>query len=668
LWRLSTRWIWLIGGVFAALLLITLVGNIVLSFQKEPLLKSLNQHLSHEVKVGQVSYFFPSWLLIQDAAIQDDQVLDANNQIKISSILLKISLQKSFKKHQLLIDKIVFSKVESSQGYLQSFLHEHSSQIMTFIENLPQEDVQIEGQEIRLLENMKEEKKNILQGDFFMRRRGNHLEGKGAFAYGEVSKKLDNPLSFQFAGNYDAKGFRFDRFELLHPLFCTDFWGQFKKDQLEFRGYVFTRRPSSRPGKEKFVIANSIPRNIKKLKKFWQSKIVDLYVLDIDGLVSFSFPQILLNKLHFTVNNVPFRIRGAVDLKLPLSFAFNVISRWDESSEGKPRALDLRLKGVLEERFLSVNGEGQILYLAQKETNIPLEKISFQFSPLQIGLESSGKSSFHLEKGKISFWTNGNEHRLTLDGLKALLNMQGPLALLNVQGPFYEGKLQAKIWVETQYLPMRMNSRVTVEDVPAFKLEELLVHFAKVNGKLSSEFYLQNYPDIELKGTIGVKTGRLSNYDFFNWLGATLGIENLKEMDFQDISSKFFVDRRGAGLDFIHIDAHDLGVDGYFYVDKNSLVSSQLSLIFGRDLLKKSLRFRPILGMFEKDVSSLEFKFQLSGNFHQMNFQWLPSESKKRIQERIPDFIERIIESRIDSMIQPEKEKEKVDVDKKEEN
>ena len=47
------------------------------------------------------------------------------------------------------------------------------------------------------------------------------------------------------------------------------------------------------------------------------------------------------------------------------------------------------------------------------------------------------------------------------------------------------------------------------------------------------------------------------------------------------------------------------------------------------------------------------FTFQLSGRQEAMNFSRMPSPHKNMIRERIPNFVERIIERRIDEMMAP---------------
>ena len=57
--------------------------------------------------------------------------------------------------------------------------------------------------------------------------------------------------------------------------------------------------------------------------------------------------------------------------------------------------------------------------------------------------------------------------------------------------------------------------------------------------------------------------------------------------------------------------------------------------------------------IFGDDIPMVLFNFQLSGRQEAMNFQWMPSPHKNMIQERIPNFVERIIERRIDEMMAP---------------
>ena len=98
----------------------------------------------------------------------------------------------------------------------------------------------------------------------------------------------------------------------------------------------------------------------------------------------------------------------------------------------------------------------------------------------------------------------------------------------------------------------------------------------------------------------------------------------------------------------------DVEVGGYFRLDRNQLVNSRLSLLFSREVLEDSPRFKLILKLLGRDFADLSFDFQLSGLLHDINFKWLDSYFKKRVRDSIPDFIERGLERKIDNIMRKE--------------
>jgi hypothetical protein len=70
-----------------------------------------------------------------------------------------------------------------------------------------------------------------------------------------------------------------------------------------------------------------------------------------------------------------------------------------------------------------------------------------------------------------------------------------------------------------------------------------------------------------------------------------------------------------------------------------------------RDLLQTSSKFRPLLKVLQSDMPFLTFDFQLSGRVEAMNFKWLESDFKKKVQDYIPNFIERHIEKKVEEAI-----------------
>jgi len=197
---------------------------------------------------------------------------------------------------------------------------------------------------------------------------------------------------------------------------------------------------------------------------------------------------------------------------------------------------------------------------------------------------------------------------------------------------------------------------MVLTDVDTDALEELAIHFAKFNGRMSSRMDFTNTPRLDLSGNLDIYDGQMTDLAFFDWLGDSFRLPDLKAIDFARATAKFSINGEHIRLRDIRLETGDVRIGGYFDVDDKNLVSSRLSLALSQELLRKSPKFRPILKIFEGDTSHLGFDFRLSGNMGTMNFQWLPSEVKRKIQSRIPDFIERKIERSVDEIIEDDPE------------
>ena len=127
---------------------------------------------------------------------------------------------------------------------------------------------------------------------------------------------------------------------------------------------------------------------------------------------------------------------------------------------------------------------------------------------------------------------------------------------------------------------------------------------------------------------------------------------DLSKIDFDKLSMGFFVDDKGSGLKKIHLISEDLDVQGYFTLFENDLVSGKVSLMLTKEVLKGSSKFAPLMRRIGKDISLVNFDFQLSSPFQAMNFKWLESEFKQRLQDYLPSRWETRIEKGLESEIE----------------
>jgi hypothetical protein len=293
------------------------------------------------------------------------------------------------------------------------------------------------------------------------------------------------------------------------------------------------------------------------------------------------------------------------------------------------------------------------LSFASERNSKGLERVESTFKNADFSFGSKSELLTNIEKVAISFWTNTNdEHKITLHDVKSTFNYRSyPLKLFEANSEFYDGTMHLRSWMNTAEFPMKIIAIADIKDADPTKLEELSVHFAKVHGLLSGQINFKNTPVYDLSGQFNFNQGTLTNYNFFQWMADTFALPSLLEIKFNQATTSVTANSKNSGLSNIYVDAPDVKIKGYFTIDNEDLVSSKLSLTFSRELLQQSPKFQSILKSI--DDQYLSFNFQLSGNQHALNFKWLDSESKEKIRARIPDFIERIIERRVDTMMAP---------------
>jgi hypothetical protein len=316
---------------------------------------------------------------------------------------------------------------------------------------------------------------------------------------------------------------------------------------------------------------------------------------------------------------------------------------------------DVTFSGYWKEKALHTDGQAKIDFIDQGEVSLSPKKAEVGFKDLSFYLDQFKRPHMDLAVGDIVYWTSKREHKLSIKEVRVAGNTKEEgLKVIEVNAPFYDGSLNGTVWIDSLQVPSKITSNMILTDVDTDALEELLVHFAKFNGRMSSKMNFTNLPQWDLSGDITIYDGTLTDLAFFIWLSDSFRLPDLRAIDFGRVSARFLVNREYAQLSDILLQTQDVHVGGYFRVDGKDLVASKLSLGLSQDLLYKSPKFKPVLKIFPKEASPLGFDFQLSGNLNAMNFQWLPSEVKQKIQKRIPDFVERMIEKDVDAMMETE--------------
>jgi hypothetical protein len=174
------------------------------------------------------------------------------------------------------------------------------------------------------------------------------------------------------------------------------------------------------------------------------------------------------------------------------------------------------------------------------------------------------------------------------------------------------------------------------------------------HGLLSGNFDLQTSKNIELTGALKLHHGNFDDSDFQAWMVKTLQMPSLDHVSNADSSCHFKIDGTMLGrrqqllLDDLKLKTDNFDLNGFFHLDADDFVSSQIAIRFSKKLLGESPIGRKIIGLVQGAAWAFPFEFSLSGNMSKMNFQWDNSPLKNKVRQHMFSFIQRMIDQHMD--------------------
>ncbi|MBI5416305.1 MAG: hypothetical protein HZA29_05770 [Candidatus Omnitrophica bacterium] len=647
------------AGIVAVLfiLVVTVVFNILLGLSRVRIVQAANAPINDRLDIGYIGYVFPNIVVLKGVAIHGRDSLTPAQRLSIPTVTAEFSVLEFVIRQNVTIRKIKFYSPYVHDGYFRDFLSRNGKQLMTFLLELPRVDFRFSVKEALwdFTRGAGSPDHTYLNFIFSLRK-------ETVSVHGHVRRdKFGVPLQFDFKGLLIDDGILIDNLDIQRKNLYLKLWGALQKGQLRLNGFSFF---DTYPREEyQLVKANRGGRVQSYLQKFrkippgvnFDDK--DVYLIDMDCLARLAPPKVHVDHLNFSLNDTPVSIEGDLSFAEPFSVDLNILA---DPARSKTFALknlqkvQWHIAGALRDKTFTSDNDLAIIFDKARNPNFPFERMDGSLKGLQFSVDQYARPELRVGQGEVIF--RGAEHlrRLALENLRMSLNvLNKKLRMVEVRAPFYGGELAGKFWLTTGPSASRLDGAVALNDVDVSGLDELLFDFARAQGRLFGRVHLTSVPRLNLDGQFDVYNGELEKFAFFQWLAGTFHLPSLQKIDFRQVSSGFSADADALKFQGILLKSGDVNIDGYFNVDKDNLVSSYLSLAFSKRLLGESPKFRPILKIFGEDVPAVIFDFQLSGMQDAMNFQWLPSRHKSMIQERIPDFIERIIERNIDEMIAP---------------
>lgn len=652
----------LLRFLFLFFLILTISLNLALVKITPGLFSLVGGLFTHDIIVRNVFFVPPNFFAVWDTRLLTRGPSPSPVAV-IPLTLLKFSIADLYSRPHGIISQAVVFHPQIQFNSAQKFLRDNARMILKIIQLFPAESLEIAVRKSALdIDSLTGRGLAGFTGTMTIKNREMRswgtlrLDNPNGRVRPEVtpSTQGNNDWYFRFKGQAVPQGFSFDDLIVQNTGFFMQCWGEFFKNQLTIKGFAFLR-------KKKSDQASPASQSVweRMMAAFWKPRAPDrdpensTYILDIDSRMRFSFDRVTVEKFYASVNNVAVHAQGGLALTDSPSYVMGIsLVPLPKNKSLFFKEFSISVSGLLNRRSVLSQGKVTVLFPQERLLKIPLEKLDLDFEGLTIVPAWQHRRAM-LKHCNVSALFSGKEHQLHFDDLNFQWSqLKEHFTVFGFDSPFYEGFLKGHLWIDTGE-GMRIISGVQLTDVNARDIENLLIYFSKIQGRLSSRFFMNLYPDFDLKGQAEVLQGRLDNFVFFDWLSDTFYLPGLRLLPFEKISTEFFVGKQGnAGLDKIQLSSKDVELTGYFNLDQNQIVSSKLTLSFAKQMLSESPKFRPILKVFEEDPA-LTFDFQLSGNQEAVNFQWLDSECKQKIQSYIPDFIEHRIEKNIDDSLNP---------------
>jgi hypothetical protein len=571
----------------------------------------------------------------------------------------------------LVISHVYLSGTRTDYYEIVRFFRDNFQKIIDFIRHLPVQDIRLLFNKARLDLVTQGSNLSYITADLALQIKDNGLFISGAFGRDKESIISENgyktrsiirglPLRCNFRGTVTKEGLSIEKLELKRENIFSQLWGNTDGNIFRMHGYTFINTffrevDYLEPALNFLQRANIFLRGIPTAPEYVNPPFSDLNVLDIDFQVNLKYPRLEIERLNFSLNNIPISITGGVDFAQPISLDLVVsstLAHLEKPGAENFKKIELALKGTVDKEEFKASGRLNLDFVKQKKSQTPLERIEFTFGDLNLKFLEFPVLKMYLREADIFCHTDSNDYKILVQYFNSIFDLNDPrFKYMGFNSRFYDGFLKGKAVLDWKQSPPKITSDIRIKGVSANRLEGVLIHFSKVFGKLDSQMRFSSYPHLSLKGGMAIRKGYIMNFEFFKWLADFFNLPSLKRVDFGRATTNFTVNEKGASLLKMRLESQDVNVKGYFGLGQDSMVSSKLFLSLSRRKLKESPKFTPVLRLVSPELNSLSFDFQLSGNLNTMNFQWLESTFKNELQDAIPGFIQRKIERTVEEAI-----------------
>lgn len=666
-------------SLLAALFFSLLIINHYVAKYKGKIEQDLCKQFNQQILIGSLSYWPPNFIILKDVSIAGYGLAKESVSFSIQKVKLAISLSVFLDKKRFLINEIYLAKPAIYFPNIPKInLIEYSlavcadiKQFIMFFNPLVDPNIvkfSMKGGHL-ILPKSAYPLTNVDINSLEIKRGGSIL-GNGSILIAGFSPAANvvntgnrgavGSFDYRFKGRFGQKGIAIDDLMFKKENFYAKFWGAIDRDVLRLKGFAFLGKFSSYLASNIYSGFSPIGKFKNLLKPFtkpesgilWLSSFGRLSIYDFDCMVKFNTTDIKIENLSFYVNGNPVFLKGNISFLEKILVNLNLIFYPNSANSNLPANLNKFEAGLIGELWKGAfGGKFNFVFPRKIKGKILHEKVEADFKGLIIYLAENKHIKILFNEGVFDYISARNSHKIPLSEFKGALNYKDKKLQLIFISSLYGGLLNGHGLVDIAHMPFRNNLDLIMKGVDVNGLGSFLAYLASFSGKAAARISARNHPDFNLNGNIIINTGAVENLKFLQWLEDFFGVDAFKKMGFSKLSAQFLITDKISELRAIKLDSEKFGLRGDFSSHENGLSSGKFFLSISQELLENSDKFKPLLGLLGKDVPVIDFDFQLSGISESMNFQWLDSDFKKRIQQRLPGFVERGIERKVEEAI-----------------
>lgn len=485
------------------------------------------------------------------------------------------------------------------------------------------------------------------------------LSAQGIISPGPGASPDSSSCAFRVSALLSETGCQIRNIEVRTNGLYAKLWGEGRGNEIYLNGMV-----SGNNRLWNFHSRRSVWRRAKEKMKsfcFWRrdsspsivgGEPCGLQIFDLECCLRILPRRIDLSYARYTLNGVPFLVKGFLlsadcpELEMSCS---SYPEQTGPARRNNSDAFDIMIKGAFGEGGF----DGEISSESVRRTHkgyVP-QQIKADLERLRLSYPQKGVAEISCERSLVSYHNRKDSYAMELTDICLALTASRSSTALKFRSALYGGSLEGEGTVDMAVFPARYYVKLSARDIQPELIDIFSPYAAFSSGTAHGQVVARNTPGFELSGNVEIDEGVLHDTEFFSWLAKFCRIPSLSSVPFSRFSAHFMVTPDASSIDEIKLSSAWLGLDGYFHLYQSGLVSGKVSLGFSRDLLANSAKFKSLVRLLGDDVSAARFEFKLSGLCEAMNFKWLSSDFKQKLQDLLPRGMEKSIEKKIEAVV-----------------